>query len=102
MKSGELKVSNLLQRDYLYNHVTHLMIRNKYQVFLQSYKWTSRPTRWWHKLKVKVKLSLCLTKHHAMKTYREVEVQLHAFLTSALDGGEWSSSCLGRFTPREL
>jgi hypothetical protein len=28
------------------------------------------------KLKVKVKLSLCLTKHH-----------LHAFLTSELDGG---------------
>jgi hypothetical protein len=23
------------------------------------------------------------------------------FLTSALDGGEWSASCPGRFTPRE-
>jgi len=31
---------------------------------------------------------LCLTKHHAMTTYRGMEVQLHAFLTSALDGGE--------------
>jgi hypothetical protein len=30
-----------------------------------------------------------------------VEVQLYAFLTSALDGGEWSASCPGRFTPRE-
>jgi hypothetical protein len=30
-----------------------------------------------------------------------VEVQLHAFLTSALDGGEWSASCPGRFTPSE-
>jgi len=28
-----------------------------------------------------------------------VEVQLHAFLTSALDGGEWSSSRSGRYTP---
>jgi hypothetical protein len=30
----------------------------------------------------------CLIKHHAMKTYCGVKVQLHAFLTSALDGGE--------------
>jgi hypothetical protein len=51
--------------------------------------------------KVKVKLSLCLTKHHVMKTYWGVEVYLHAFLISALDGGEWSTSRPGRFTPRE-
>jgi len=31
-----------------------------------------------------VKLSLCVTKHHAMKIYFGVQVQLHAFLTSAL------------------
>jgi hypothetical protein len=49
----------------------------------------------------KVKLSLCLTKHHAMKTYWGMEVYLHAFLTSALDGGEWSASRPSRFTPRE-
>jgi len=28
-------------------------------------------------------------------------VHLHAFLTPALDGGEWSASRLGCFTPRE-
>jgi hypothetical protein len=28
-------------------------------------------------------------------------VQLHSFLSSALDGREWSASCLGRFTPAE-
>jgi hypothetical protein len=27
--------------------------------------------------------------------------QTHAFSTSVLDGGEWSASCPGRFTPRE-
>jgi hypothetical protein len=36
-----------------------------------------------------------------MKTYWGVEVELHAFLASALDGGEWSVSRPGRFTPRE-
>jgi hypothetical protein len=52
-------------------------------------------------VKVKAKMSLCLTKHHAMKTHWGVEVYLHAFLTSALHGGEWSASRAGRFTPRE-
>jgi hypothetical protein len=47
----------------------------------------------------KVKSSLCLSKHHAMKTYWGSG--LHAFLTSALDGGEWSASWPSRFTPRE-
>jgi hypothetical protein len=51
--------------------------------------------------KGKVKLSLCLTKHHAKKMYWGVEVQLHAFLISALDGGGWSVSRLSRFTSRE-
>jgi hypothetical protein len=37
-----------------------------------------------------------------MKTYWGVEVQLHAFLTSALDGGEWSASRPGRFTPQGM
>jgi hypothetical protein len=36
-----------------------------------------------------------------MKKYWGVEVQLHVFLNSALDGGEWSASRLGRFIPRE-
>jgi len=36
-----------------------------------------------------------------MKTYWGVKVLLHAPLNSALDGGEWSVSRPGRFTPRE-
>jgi hypothetical protein len=39
------------------------------------------------KITVKVKLSLCLTKHHTIKTYWGVEVYLHIFFTSVLDGG---------------
>jgi hypothetical protein len=35
-----------------------------------------------------------------METYVEMEVQLHAFLTSSLDGGEWWVSHSSRFTSR--
>jgi hypothetical protein len=49
----------------------------------------------------KVKLSLWLTKCHDMKMYWGVEVKLHVFLTSTLDGGEWSASNSGRFIPEE-
>jgi hypothetical protein len=36
-----------------------------------------------------------------MKMYAELGVWLHAFLTLALDGGEWSVSSPGSFTPRD-
>jgi hypothetical protein len=49
---------------------------------------------------VKVKLSLCLVKHHVKNMYSEVEVQLHV-LASALDGGEWWISLPGRFIPSQ-
>jgi hypothetical protein len=50
---------------------------------------------------VKVQLSLCLSKHYAMKTYGGVDVKNHVFLTSEIVGGEWSTSCPGCFTPGE-
>jgi hypothetical protein len=37
--------------------------------------------------------------HHGI--YGEVGVQLHSFLTPALDGGMWSASRPGRFIPAE-
>jgi hypothetical protein len=37
----------------------------------------------------KVHLSLSLIKHHAIKRYGEVEIQLHIFLTLALHTGGW-------------
>jgi hypothetical protein len=36
-----------------------------------------------------------------MKTYGEVDIHIHIFLTSALAGGEWSASRPGRFTAWE-
>jgi hypothetical protein len=39
-----------------------------------------------------------MPKYHAIQTYRGVEVQLHAFLISAVRGDEWSASRPGRFT----
>jgi hypothetical protein len=49
----------------------------------------------------KGKTSPCLTKHHVMKTWWGIEAHLHAFLTSVLDGGDWSASRPGRFTHEE-
>jgi hypothetical protein len=43
------------------------------------------------------KLSLFLRGHHSMKIYEEMEVKLHAFLTSEFDGSELSSV----LTPRK-
>jgi hypothetical protein len=40
-----------------------------------------------------------LTKHYAMKMYWGVEIQNHAFLTSALEADKWLASRPGRFTP---
>jgi hypothetical protein len=48
-----------------------------------------------------VKLYLCLIKHHGMETYEGVEIQPHTFLTSALERGEWSTSCPDCFVSRE-
>jgi hypothetical protein len=48
-----------------------------------------------------VMLSLCLIKHHAMKTCGEVEVSLHTFFTSSLDRGEWPVSRPDRCSPGE-
>jgi hypothetical protein len=36
-----------------------------------------------------------------MKAYEGVDVLIHIFLTSALAGGEWSASRIGRFNPGE-
>jgi hypothetical protein len=47
---------------------------------------------------VKVKLFLCLTKYHTMKTYEDTEVQFLAFIL-AIDGVEWSASRFSSFTP---
>jgi hypothetical protein len=47
----------------------------------------------------KIKLSLCLIKHHAMKMYGRVKIKLHALLTTALDGREWSASRLVPLPP---
>jgi hypothetical protein len=43
--------------------------------------------------------NILLIKHHAMKEYGGMEVWLHSSLTSALDGGEWSTLPLGKEPP---
>jgi hypothetical protein len=43
-------------------------------------------------------VSLCLNERHTMKTHEGVEIQFQAFLTQALDRGEWLTSGPGRFS----
>jgi hypothetical protein len=38
---------------------------------------------------------------NGIKVDGRVEVQVHSFLTSGLDGVKWSVSCLGCFTPAD-
>jgi hypothetical protein len=40
---------------------------------------------------IKVNMSLCLTKHYAMKAYGGMDVYIDDFLISVMDGGEWSA-----------
>jgi hypothetical protein len=52
-------------------------------------------------IKVEVKLSLCLTKYHAMKTYWKREGIAPRILDLGIHGGEWSASRSGRFISRK-
>jgi hypothetical protein len=56
---------------------------------------------WVRNVKVKVKLSLCLTKHHAMKTHWGSGGIAPRILDLGTRWDEWSDSRPGRFTPRE-
>jgi hypothetical protein len=41
---------------------------------------------------LKIKSSLCLPKHHAVKPYGAVELYLHVFLIAAVNRGELPTS----------
>jgi hypothetical protein len=82
-------------RTWLY-HISEF-ITFKQQTFDVKYEDDSKEGNVIIYSKIKVKLSLCCTKYHTMKTLRRVEVQLHTFLNSALDGGNWSASRFRRF-----
>jgi hypothetical protein len=44
-------------------------------------------------------LNAYLTKHYALKTYEGVDVKIHVFSTSELDGNDWSASLAGLLIP---
>jgi hypothetical protein len=52
-------------------------------------------------LKVKVKLSLCLIKHHSIKTYWSGGIAPRIIWPRYCMEEVWSASRTGRFTPRE-
>jgi len=49
--------------------------------------------------KVSVNFSQRLMKYYSMSVHEGVEVQVYVFLTSALEGGEWSASVPSHLTP---
>jgi hypothetical protein len=53
------------------------------------------------KRKNKARLSFCLIRANIMKTDTG-EVWLHAFVRSAMDGGQWSALSPSRLTPRKI
>jgi hypothetical protein len=45
---------------------------------------------------------LCLIKYPSHEDVWRVEVEIHEFLTSSLDGGEWLVSSLSRFNRKKI
>jgi hypothetical protein len=48
-----------------------------------------------------IKLSPCVTKHYATKTYGRVDAEIHVFLKLTLVGRKWWASISGRLTPEK-
>jgi len=74
-------------------YVNHFNIGTEVYKFCADFVFLQLTTPW--------KCILCLTKHHATKTYGGEEVYTHTFLTSALCGGLVVSFTPRRFTSGE-
>jgi hypothetical protein len=68
--------------------LSHAIYRGTYLLSFNKWQQTSASH-------ATTKLKLNVVPVHAVKACGGVEVYLHAFLTSALDGGEWSAFLLG-------
>jgi hypothetical protein len=86
-------------------HVTHTEILAHILVKKSQVRTSPETQRHMWKSNIKTRkgkmFSLCLTKHHAVKVYGGMMIQLHVFLTSELDGSECSASRPSRFTSKE-
>lgn len=49
-------------------------------------------------MKKKNVIPVLVIKYHAVRTYRDVNVELYVIITTSLAGYEWSASRLFRFT----
>jgi hypothetical protein len=80
--------------------------RDEFNLMTSSLKHRNTLHRIWPEkevniLLIRVKKVVPMPKHHTTKIYRGVKLKLHALLTSALDGDEWSYLCSDYFTPRK-
>jgi hypothetical protein len=71
--------------------------QEKFILVLLVYKKLSLSISMYHTMK----MYPYVTRHHAMMTYGGMEIQLHTFLTLALDEGNWSASCHSHCTMGE-
>jgi hypothetical protein len=92
----------------LYVHPKHVKVSCIFSRFFIPYKVASVHSSWWNlccgceRYRVWIKLFLCFNwAPHHVGVLGEWRYSSTHSLTSALDGGEWSASRSGRFTPRE-
>jgi len=77
---------------YIYIYIAFVGLDNKLYKMHSTYIKILKPSNYAHNTIVLYQIM-----YHTMKTSGRLEVYVHTFLISALDGGVWSASCTCHF-----